>query len=252
MEIRYYKHYSNSLERDMEFKVYGHAGKPVLFIPCQGGRFWDFESFKMIDTWAKWIENGDVTVYSMDCIDGEAYANLGGDCAYRMQMHEKWYHYTVDELVPMIRGLNAERNNGREDLIMTFGASMGAMHAANLFFRRPDLFGSVLALSGLYEPCSFFPADYMDENLYNNSPVIYLKNMPRDHYYIDLYNQRKIFIIVGQGAWEDELKASTGNLKRVLEEKGINARVDFWGLDVDHDWPWWYKMVDHYVPQIIY
>ena len=45
MEIRYFKHYSGNLGRDMEFKVYGHGGKPVLFIPCQGGRFFDFENF---------------------------------------------------------------------------------------------------------------------------------------------------------------------------------------------------------------
>ena len=63
MEIRYYKHYSGHLQRDMEFKVYGSGGgKPVLFIPCQAGRFWDFEAFHMIDTWAKWIEAGQVTV----------------------------------------------------------------------------------------------------------------------------------------------------------------------------------------------
>ena len=58
MEIRYYKHYSSNLNRDMEFKVYGHCGKPVLFIPCQGGRFFDFENFKMIDYWAGRIEAG--------------------------------------------------------------------------------------------------------------------------------------------------------------------------------------------------
>ena len=34
--------------------------------------------------------------------------------------------------------------------------------------------------------------------------------------------------------------------------KGINARVEFWGYDVDHDWDWWYKQCDHYVPQLIY
>ena len=251
MEIRYFKHYSRNLERDMEFKVYGHKGKPVLFIPCQGGRFWDFESFKMSDVWAKWIDKGLVTVYSMDCIDGEAYADLGGDYRKRLEMHERWYHYTVDELVPEIKRLSRERN-GHDDLIMTFGASMGAMHAGNLFFRRPDLFGSVLALSGLYEPCSFFPADYMDEILYNNSPVIYLANMPEDHHYIKLYNERKMVFCVGQGAWEEELKASTANLKRVLEKKGIHARVDFWGWDVNHDWDWWYKQVDYYVPQLIF
>ncbi len=250
MEIRYYRRYSHNLQRDMEFKVYGHSGKPVLFIPCQAGRFWDFEAFHMIDTWAKWIDQGLVTVYSMDTIDSETYANINGDCAYRMRQHEKWYRYTVDELVPMIRQLNNERG-GHNDLIMTFGCSLGAMHAGNLFFRRPDLFGSVLALSGLYDPCSFF-VNYMDELLYNNSPALFLANMPRDHYYIDMYNQRKMVFCVGQGAWEDELLASTHRLKRVLDEKEIHAQVDFWGHDVDHDWNWWFKQVDYYVPQFIY
>ena len=46
MEIRYLKHYSSHLYREMEIKIYGHAGKPVLFIPCQGGRFFDFENFQ--------------------------------------------------------------------------------------------------------------------------------------------------------------------------------------------------------------
>ena len=34
MEIQYFKQYSPALGRDMECKVYGHAGRPVLFIPC--------------------------------------------------------------------------------------------------------------------------------------------------------------------------------------------------------------------------
>ena len=58
MEIRYFKHYSSCLDRDMEFKVYGHAGKPVLFIPCEGGRFYDYEDSGMIDHWTQWIQEG--------------------------------------------------------------------------------------------------------------------------------------------------------------------------------------------------
>ena len=69
MEIRYMKHYSGHLGRDMEFKVYGHRGKPFMFLPCQAGRFYDFENFHMIDTWAKWIDQGLITVYAVDCID---------------------------------------------------------------------------------------------------------------------------------------------------------------------------------------
>lgn len=250
MEIRYMKHYSSHLNRDMEFKVYGHAGKPVMFIPCQGGRFFDFENFKMIDTWAKWIEQGAVTVYSVDCIDGEAYADLGGDYRHRIEMHERWYHYITEEMVPAIRHLSGERN-GFDQPIMTFGASMGAMHAANLFFRRPDLFGSVLALSGLYDPKMFFD-DYCDDLVYKNSPSYYLNEMPWDHPYIQMYNDRKAIICVGQGAWEAELVKSTDWLRSVCERKGIHLRFEYWGTDVAHDWDWWFKQCDVYVPQLIY
>ena len=49
METQYFKWYSPSLGKDMECKVYGHSGRPVLFIPCQDGQFFDFENFKMAD-----------------------------------------------------------------------------------------------------------------------------------------------------------------------------------------------------------
>ena len=249
MEIRYLKHYSGYLYREMEIKIYGHAGKPVLFIPCQGGRFFDFENFKMLDHWARWIEEGKCTVYSIDTIDNETFANKGGDCRRRIELHEDWYNYVIEEVVPTIRHLSGERN-GYDQMITAFGCSMGAQHAANIFFRRPDLFDQVFAISGVYDSRDAF-GDYMDDLVYRNSPVDYLSNMPADHPYIQMYNERKIIIVVGQGAWEDVLKASTGWLKYVLEQKGIHATVDFWGHDVNHDWPWWYKMVAHYVPQLL-
>ena len=244
MRIEYFKHYSSFLNRDMEFKVYGHSGRPVLFIPCQGGRFFDFESFKMIDYWAKWIEEGRCIVYSVDSIDNEAWAAQGADNRWRIENHERWYNYVVEELVPTIHAMSGVQG------IMTFGASMGAMHAANLFFRRPDLFDGVFAISGLYDSPEFF-GDYCDDLVYNNCPVYYLANMPWDHHYIDMYNHRKILIVVGQGKWEGPLIESTRRLDAVLRQKGIHAQVEYWGYDVDHDWPWWYKMVEHYVPQFL-
>ena len=245
MNVEYHKFYSSNLNREMEFKVYGHGGKPVLFIPCQGGRFFDFENFKMTDCWGKWIEEGRCTVYSIDTIDNESWAAKGADCRWRIENHERWYHYVVDEMVPHIRW----RSGGQS--LMVFGCSMGAMHAANLFFRRPDLFDSVFAISGLYDSLDAF-GNYMDDLVYNNSPVNYLENMAWDHPYIRMYNERKILIVVGQGKWEDILIDSTRWLENVMRRKGINAQVDYWGYDVDHDWPWWYKMVEHYVPQFLY
>ena len=41
MEMQYFKEYSPELGRDMECKLYGHAGRPMLYIPCQDGRFFD-------------------------------------------------------------------------------------------------------------------------------------------------------------------------------------------------------------------
>ena len=137
-----------------------------------------------------------------------------------------------------------------DQLISTFGCSLGALHAANLFFRRPDLFDSVLTLSGIYDSYAYF-GDYVDDIIYNNCPNFYLPNLPQGHHYIDMYNHRNIIICCGQGAWEDELKVSTGWLGRILNEKGVNAWVDFWGTDAAHDWDWWYKQVEYYVPYLL-
>ena len=154
------------------------------------------------------------------------------------------YNYVVEEMVPTIRSMSGDKG------ILTFGCSMGAMHAANLFFRRPDLFCGCFAISGLYDSKEFF-GDYCDNLVYNNCPNYYLANMPSDHHYIDMYNHSQILIVCGQGRWEGPLLASTRWLENVMRNKGINGRVDYWGMDVDHDWPWWYKMVDHYVPQLL-
>ena len=218
MEIRYEKHWSSYLNREMEFKVYGHGGKSVLFVPCQGGRFFDFENFKMLDAWADWIESGQCRVFSVDCIDNEAWAAQGADKRWRIENHERWYNYIVNELVPTIHYIAC---NG--DPIMTFGCSMGAMHAANLYYRRPDLFDSCFAISGLYDNKLFF-GDYCDDLVYNNCPCLYLQNMPQDHWYMDLYRSQKSLVVCGQGAWEEPLLESTRWLDTVCRSKGIPTR----------------------------
>lgn len=49
MEGTYYKEWSAVLDREMEFKVYGHGGVPVLALPARGGRFYDWENNGMPD-----------------------------------------------------------------------------------------------------------------------------------------------------------------------------------------------------------
>ncbi|MGN0778681.1 MAG: esterase family protein [Aristaeellaceae bacterium] len=248
MQTYYTKWYSPSVGREMEIKVYGHAGRPVLFIPCQDGRFYDFENYKMTDVWAPWIENGECMVFAIDTLDKETYSATG-DAYWRIRRHEAWFAYITNEVVPFIRQMTNDRN-GWEGYpgVIAFGCSLGATHAANLFFRRPDLFDGLLALSGIYTSDYGFHG-YMNEDVYRNSPVDYLAGMPTDHPYIQQYNQHKGVIVVGQGPWE--IPASTFRLKDICEAKGINVRFDIWGYDVKHDWDWWYKQVAVHVPNVL-
>ena len=249
METQYFRQYSPALGRDMELKVYGHAGQPMLFIPCQDGRFFDFENYRMADTCAPWIESGQLMVFSIDTLDRETWSDKSGDPYWRIRRYEQWIRYITDEVVPFAQNMVCARNNWESSPgLIAFGCSLGATHAANLFFRRPDLFGGLLALSGIYTAEYGF-GSYMDDVTYNNSPVHFLPNMPLDHPYIEMYNQRREVICVGQGPWE--IPHETRRLQGILENRGIHAWVDYWGWDCEHDWPWWYKQVAYFMPYLL-
>lgn len=226
----------------MEYKVYGDGKRTMLVFPSQDGRFYDYENFGMTDILAPWIDKGDLRVVCCDSIDGETWSNKNGDARWRIEQHERWYHYIVDELIPTVR-----RN---DETFITTGCSMGGFHAGNFFFRRPDIFDTVLALSGLYH-ASYFFGDYSDDLVYNNSPLDYLQWMPSDHYYWDMYRNRRIICCVGQGNWEEDLLASTRRLDTLLCEKSVPAWFDYWGFDVAHDWPWWRKQLPYFMGHIL-
>ena len=136
------------------------------------------------------------------------------------------------------------RIDGKRRPVAT-GCSMGANHSVNTFLRRPDLFGGCLALSGVYDTNVFF-GDWMDKTLYDNAPLAYLRGMPKNHPYVKLY--QKIVVCVGQGAWEDEGVRTTRDLEAQLARLGVPAWIDYWGSDVNHDWPWWKKQVVYFLP----
>ena len=48
MHKQSFTEYSAHLGRDMSFNVYGSGGKPVLVVPCQNGRYFDWEGFGML------------------------------------------------------------------------------------------------------------------------------------------------------------------------------------------------------------
>ena len=79
MHTQYYKEYTPALQRDMEFKVYGHAGLPFIVFPCQDGKYFDFESRGMIDTVQNYIEEGRLQLFCIGCVDEETWSAKDGD-----------------------------------------------------------------------------------------------------------------------------------------------------------------------------
>lgn len=100
MHIEYHKEYSHQLSRDMEFKVYGHGGKPALAIPCQNGRFFDWEGFGMLETLGDYLEGGRLQLFTVDTIDAETVSDQWGDPYQRVRRHEAWYNYVIEERCP--------------------------------------------------------------------------------------------------------------------------------------------------------
>ena len=78
----------------------------MLYIPCQDGRFFDFEDFHMADTLAPWIESGQLMVMSIDTLDKETWSDTNGDPYWRIRRYEQWLRYIVDEAVPKLRYLS--------------------------------------------------------------------------------------------------------------------------------------------------
>ena len=241
MKIEYHKWHSPNLGQDIELKVYGYYGKPMLVFPAQGGRFYDYENFGMVEAIHWFIETGRIKLFAVDSIDNQSWANMGIHPADRARRHENYDQYITDELVPFA----LEHCENAYNQLMVTGCSMGAFHAVNFFFRHPDLFDTVIALSGLYQ-LEMFIGDFMDETIYLNTPLAYLPNL-EDNWYINQYRNSQIIVACGQGAWEDAMLSDTYRLRTILEDKGIPAWIDIWGHDVNHDWPWWHKMMPYFL-----
>jgi len=241
MEVTYIKEYSEHLLRDMEYKVYGRSGKLCFAMMSQNGRFYDWEDFGMADLMSPWIESGRMMLVTPDGIDTESWSNVDGDPRHRIEQQERYFNYVTTELYPSVKVRFKVKGKA-----MVTGCSLGAMHAGIIFFRRPDLFDTVIALSGAYNANMFF-GGYQDELTYANSPAVFLRNMPLDHPYMKLYRKSKIIICVGQGSWEDQSLAGTRELDTVMAERGIPAKFDYWGYDVVHDWPWWKKQLKYFL-----
>ena len=236
--------FSQHLGREMYFREYGHAGKPMVVFPSSGGSFYEYEDFGMIESCRPFIEQGLLRVYTPDSIDQESWMNDMIHPYEKAKRHNAYDRYIVEELA----GLIFHETQWKGEL-MTTGCSLGAYHAVNFLFRHPDVFDTTVALSGIYD-IRYFVGQEMNFDIYVNSPTDYMKNIT-DPWYLDRYRKSQIIICSGQGAWEEDSIRDTRRLAEILREKQIPAWIDFWGHDVNHDWDWWRIQITYFLNKLL-
>ncbi len=233
--------YSTHLHKDMEIVTYGHYGFPLLLFPTAAADYLEYERFLLIDAISGSIEAGKVKVFSINSINSESWLNKQVHPKYKAIRQQQYNAYIADEVVPYIWN-SCQGKQG----IITSGASLGAFHAANQLFRRPDIFDGMIAMSGVYDIRTYYESHgYHDENIYFNNPVEYLPNL-HDHRFLPmLRSKRHIHLLTGQGPYESPDASRT--LSTILDYLRVPHNLDVWGYDMAHDWPTWRAMLPYYL-----
>lgn len=241
MSREIHRWYSPNLNKQMEIVVYGHYGYSLLMFPTAGADFLEYERFNLIDSIGGFLRDGKLKVFSINSINNESWLNNSMHPAQKAIRHQQYNRYVVEEVVPFI-------HNHCKGLvpIITTGASLGALHAANNFFRRPDIFSGTIAMSGSYDLKSYTKG-YYDDNVYFNSPVDYLPRW-NDEPMFNHMRKGRIIIASGQGDYEDP--DASRRLSDILNVRGIKHWLDLWGYDQTHDWPTWRSMLPYFLGYI--
>lgn len=235
---------SSILGEDMHVVAYGKKGLPVVVFPTQGQAPESLEEVGVIDELADYLDSGTIQLFCTETVDDESWGGTG-DPAERAQRQETYYHYVVDELVPLVAKMN---KSGARPLALGFDA--GATQASVVALRRPDLFQGCVCLSGCYDARRYF-GDWMDATLYDNTPCAFLSQMPVDHPYVAVYNQRQLLFCTGQEASEADSLRSTHEMGEQFARLGVDVWCDYWGADVTHTWFWWKKQLRYFLPIVL-
>jgi esterase/lipase superfamily enzyme len=221
----------------MPIVSYGHFGFAILLIPTAAADYLEYERFQLIDAIAPFINAGKCRVFSIDSMNKESWMNNQMLPEHKAIRHNQFNNYVFDEVVPFIRS-----STSYETMIYTCGASFGALHAMNLFMKRPDIINGAISMSGVYD-LTEYTKGFWDDQVFYNSPVHYIPSL-NDNWYLDkIKASHHIHIYTGSGNFEDPDAAK--KFAGILYTKGIWYDLDVWGPDIHHDWPTWRSMLPY-------
>jgi esterase/lipase superfamily enzyme len=238
MHREHHNQYSHQLGRDMEMLVFGHGGLPVIVFPTSQGRFFEFEDRGMVDALSGAIDAGQLQLYCVDSVDAESWYNRGVEPRWRIARQVQYTQYIVHELVPYIRYRNWNPN------LVTAGCSFGGYHALNIALQNPWMFSGCLSMSGAFDLEKLnFLWGYHDSDAYFNLPMNYMPNL-NDGNALDRMRQNNYILATGvhDQCWNDNER-----MAHILRSKGVPVKLDVWGDNAGHDWPWWMRMAQTYL-----
>lgn len=233
------------LGKEMHVAVHGTKGLPVIVFPTLGQPAESLEEAGVVAELADYVDSGTIQLFCTDTVDAESWGNPEGDPAVRAERQETFYHYVVDELVPLVHKVS--KSDARP---LALGFDMGATHASIVALRRPDLFQGCVCLSGTYDARRYF-GDWMDATLYDNTPCAFLPQMASDHPYVAVYNQRQLLFCCGQDETEADSLRTTREMEANFARLGVDVWCDYWGSDVTHTWFWWRKQLRYFMPIVL-
>lgn len=231
--------FSPRLQQEMPIATYGHYGFALLLLPTAAADFLEYERFGLMDAIARFVESGKVKVFSINSINDQSWMNYNLDGRQKAIRHQQFNSYVFEEVIPFIK-----THTSAETPIITCGASFGALHAMNLFLKRPDLINGTLAMSGVYD-LTEYTRGYFDEDVYFNSPQHYIPNLTDHHVLEQIRRSNHLHIFSGSGAYEDPNAGRS--FASLLYSKGINYELDIWGSEWPHEWPTWCTVLPHYL-----
>jgi esterase/lipase superfamily enzyme len=233
----HHRWYSQSLHRDMELLVFGHAGPPMLVFPSSMGAFFEYEDRGMVGAVADKLERGALQLFCVSSVDGESWYNRRAHPRDRVRRHLQYEDYILGEVVPLVHHLN------HHGAIGVTGCSFGAYHAMVIALRQPYTFTWCVTMSGAFDITQFLDG-YFDEDCYFLNPPSFVPNLS-DAYYLNQFRRNKFVLVTGE--W-DICRAANESFSGLLHHKGIAHSLHVWGNGAKHDWPDWQPMAAAYLP----
>ena len=237
MDKKIQKWQSEYLNKEMEIRSFGHYRLTLLLIRNSGTNFDD--CINLVDSLEHIIKIGKCKIFLIDNVDEESWGNKDIDPKQRSRRQFEYNNYIEEEVVNYIYS-----ECGGPVPLMTCGADNGAYHAANLFFRRPDIFLGTIAVSGFYD-IKMLTDGFFDDNCYYNSPVHYLPNLNDNYWLSYLLSRKHIYLASGSGSGENPEK--TQELTRILFDKGIHHHTEIWGTEWDKSPRTWIAMLKYFL-----